>query len=540
MIQVVSASGLVVRSDSIDRSGDAASSLEMTGVPAGVYELRVTLYSGSSASGSILGASSQVVDLCAGRLSASTVNSSAQQSLEVRPQKAELREGQSRRYVATARDAVGSAVFLPLGSVTWSVTGGLGTMDSSGLLRTTKPGAGEVRATNSQGRFVARSPLTVQDFVPVRTKWTILVYMNAASDLHPASVLNMNQMETVAGNPQVRFVVQWKQSRTRYPSSSFDGVRRYLVRPDSTSAIGSELLDSDMVDGQGFAVDMGQVETLRQFVQWGKTNFPSDRTVLVLWSHGNGWARKPESDGRAFSYDDQYGTAIQLWQMQPGLAGLGVDVIAWDASLMQQAEVAFEVRKLAQYVVGSEESPPADGYPYDRVFRVFRDGPDKATNVLCRAFADGMVANPPYATRKITQSVIETARLEDLASALDVLGLELQANVGSLSEAVPSVRSLAQSYSRNSVRQYYDIVDLCTRLEADARVPGSVKAAAATVRARVADAVDYERHNAQSPGSHGLAIDFSPGSTFSGLALDYGLLELAGDTSWDEWLKIAP
>lgn len=540
IVQIVGASGLVVRSDSINRAGDSASSIEMTAVPAGVYEVRATLYASANATGAVLGVASQVVDLCAGRVSVSTTRATAQRSLEARPREASLREGQSKRYIATARDGAGSAVFLPASSVAWSVTGGIASVDGTGLVKAVKPGAGQVRASNSQGAFVANSKLTVEKFTPVRTKWTVLVYMNAASDLHPASVLNMNQLERVAGNPQVRYVVQWKQTKARYPASSFDGVRRYLVRQDDSNAIASEVIESDMVDGQGFAVDMGLAQTLREFVQWGKQNYPSDRTVLVLWSHGNGWSRRPESEGRAFSYDDQYGTAIQIWELQGALAGLGVDVIAWDASLMQQLEVAYELRGLAKYVVGSEESPPADGYPYDKVFRVFRDGPDKATEVLCRAFVDATVSHPPYATRKITQSVLDTARLAPLASALDSLGLEMATHVGSLGLAVPSVRSLAQSYSPNNVRHYYDLVDLCHRLEADARVPGTVKAAAALVRARAAEAVVYEGHNNQSPRSNGISVDFSPGSVFSGRAVDYSRLELAAHTSWDEWLSMAP
>ena len=42
-----------------------------------------------------------------------------------------------------------------------------------------------------------------------------------------------------------------------------------------------------------------------------------------------------------------------------------VDVLAFDACLMQMAEVAYEVKDLADYVVGSEETEPGPGYPYD-------------------------------------------------------------------------------------------------------------------------------------------------------------------------------
>ena len=41
-------------------------------------------------------------------------------------------------------------------------------------------------------------------------------------------------------------------------------------------------------------------------------------------------------------------------------------MVIWDASLMQRMEVAYEIKDHTDVVVGSEESPPGEGYVYDR------------------------------------------------------------------------------------------------------------------------------------------------------------------------------
>src|SRR5476649_1145928 len=117
-----------------------------------------------------------------------------------------------------------------------------------------------------------------------RTTWTVLVYLNAANDLDAFSPLNISQMEQAAINPQVRFIVQWKQSTKLNSTATFNGTRRYLIEPNAAGT-GVNKLIQDM----GTGVDMGVPQTLNQFIKWGQTYYPSDHTVVVLWDHGNGW-----------------------------------------------------------------------------------------------------------------------------------------------------------------------------------------------------------------------------------------------------------
>jgi Clostripain family len=96
-------------------------------------------------------------------------------------------------------------------------------------------------------------------------------------------------------------------------------------------------------------------------------------------------------------------------------------------------EVAHEIQDLADYIVGSQESPPGAGLPYDRVFKPFRDNPDASTLSLSKSFVDGMLAEYGQ-SQFITQSVIDTSQLPGLASSITSLANELTSNLGLASE----------------------------------------------------------------------------------------------------------
>lgn len=528
--------GVVVRSVIIESGASDIETTRLADLPAGQYWLRAELFSQATLGGVKTGQVELPVTIN-GETRQPVVVGGSPTTVQVVPDSIEVVVPRSHRFFAYARTASGTPTFSPVGAFTWSTLGSIGTTDGEGVFQAQTAGQGAVRAFHAPTGFLSAATVTTQPPATTTAKWTVLVYMNASSDLYPFSDLNMNQMERVAGNPDVRFVVQWKQSRTTYPSSSFDGTRRYLARPDQGSAVAS-----DIIQELGTGVDMGKWESLRDFVAWGKTYFPAQRTVLILWGHGNGWRRKPnEPLSRAVCYDDETGNAIQIWDLKKALASQNVDILAWDASLMQMIEVAFEVRSVCGFVVGSEESPPAEGYPYDALFSRFRDQPDATTRDLSKAFVDAMLGAPGYVNRKITQSVLESARLDALERAVDSLAGELITHGSALRDVIPAVRNASQSYSPQSSppRFYRDLYDVCQRLEAATDIL-SVKSAAANVRQRLVESVVWEGHNANSPGSRGVSIDFTPGSLFLNSANDYQSLEFGQRNRWDDWLVTSP
>lgn len=533
-ITLTKPSGEITSSVVLNRGGADLQAIDLGPVPPGVYRLTAEVFSGLDKSGARTGqlAGEVVVN---GDVPFTTAVTGVVASVQVDPASATLNIPETKQFFARALDSQGRSLFQGSNAFSWQQLGGVVTINSSGLAQAQAAGTGSVRATHNSSLKSGSSAVTVTNQGPRQGKWTVMVFMNAANDLYPYSALNMNQMETVAQNPDVRFVVQWKQTQDVYPGSSFDGTRRYLVTPDSSNAIASTL-----VQDMGGGVDMGSPQTLRQFMAWARQFYPADRYVLVVWNHGNGWRRSIQEEiTRAVSYDDEFGTSIQIWELPGTLSSQPVDILAWDASLMQMQEVAYEVSGNAGLIVGSEESPPGEGYPYQLIFDDFRDNPDAPATTLARAFVDGMLAVPEYSTRKITQSVLDTSKLAAVSTALDALAQELIANKDALATAVQTVRQESQSYSPTTNRFYRDAWDLADRLSKETSI-ASVKTACAGLKAAVEDAVIYEGHNAHSPGSHGLAVDFSPAERFTASALDYAVLKLARDTKWNEWLAQAP
>jgi hypothetical protein len=84
-------------------------------------------------------------------------------SITVTPNPANLNVGQTQTFTATGNYSDSStAVITP----TWSVTGGIGTIDSSGVFTATTAGTGKVRAT-STNNVVGEADVTVEAAFPV-------------------------------------------------------------------------------------------------------------------------------------------------------------------------------------------------------------------------------------------------------------------------------------------------------------------------------------------------------------------------------------
>ncbi|MCE9558406.1 MAG: hypothetical protein K8R88_05595, partial [Armatimonadetes bacterium] len=455
-------------------------------------------------------------------------------SVEVTPSSNTWNQNESRQFAASAKTNAGAYVFVDPTSFTWSVLGTVASVNSSGIALGVNPGTGAVRATHTPSGVTGSAPITITAFTPTRTKWTVLVYLNAANDLYSFSDLNVNQMESIT-SADVRFVLQWKQSRSIFPSSSFDGTRRYLVKPDQSAS----QINSQLVQDMGEGVDMGSAQTLKEFIEWGQAAYPSDRTCLVIWNHGSGWNRGTDAT-RAVSYDDELGTTIQTWELKNALLGKHFDILSWDASLMQMAEVMFEVKDYADYVAGSEESPPGEGLPYHLVFAPFVQAPTATTRALSKGFVDGMTGYSPYATRKITQSVVETAKLSALATAtLDYKNL-LITNATVMNPIITAVRGTAQSYSPSTTRYYRDFRDVIAQVNQNASTPLDVIASGNLLDTALSNAIAWEGHNSNSAGSKGIAIDLTPSSRFATYASDYNRLAWNQASGWGSFLLQSP
>jgi len=195
-------------------------------------------------------------------------------------------------------------------------------------------------------------------------EWTIMVFSSAKNDLEPFLLKDLNEMEMVGSNAKVNIVAEVGRI-DGYDDTDGDwkGVRRYLITKDNdTGKMGSKMLqDMGMTD-------MGDYRNLAAFGKWAKQNYPAKKYMLIVSNHGSGWekglARIRVNKG--ISYDEQSGNHINTPQLGLALKAIGkLDVFGTDACLMQMAEVVYEIKDSVDYIVGSEETEPGDGYTYN-------------------------------------------------------------------------------------------------------------------------------------------------------------------------------
>lgn len=522
----------------INNAGPGQQTLLIPGVPAGFYEIQVTLYESPNASGNVLGVIRDFIAIGSTNHGYRTQRTLPPTQLDLKPRNAEIRVQGTQQFYAVARTGSGDSVFIPPDGILWeSLNPSVASVSQSGIAAGVSEGTATIRASYSG--LSDTSTLRVEAFTITHAKWTVIVYMNASNDLDQYSDLNVNQMERVAGNSQVRFVVQWKRARSLGYGAPWTGTRRYLIKPDSDSQnISWGGVKSELVQDLGEGVDMGSKDTLRDFISWTQTYFPADRYILVVWNHGSGWRLSPQGGTRGVSFDDEFGSHIETWELADALqAPEPIEIISWDASLMQMLEVAYEIRNRCSLIVGSEESPPASGLPYHLVFRSLKDNPNQSSENFSASFGEGMLQYYG-SSAPIQQSVLLASKMPDLAIAVDGLGVQLTAHKGLIESEVIEARNETKRYGAGFGRVYLDLWDLCDNVAKRTTVHTKIPEACEAVQEQLEQTVLHEHHNSLSALSHGISIEF--GNRDALYWKDYRRLAFAMDTNWDEWLALAP
>jgi hypothetical protein len=385
-----------------------------------------------------------------------------------------------------------------------------------------------------------------------RAKWTVLVYLNGANNLQQFGPLNFDQMEEVGSSADVSIVVQWKQaSCNTCGTPSWNDTRRYYVMKNTTDinqngGNGTDNISYAPVQDLGSNVNMGDFNTLHDFITWGQQNFPADHYALVLWDHGSGWytidgyraaGKKPMA--RAVSFDDATKYEIDIWQLTQALTtSPALDMVVFDASLMQMTEVAYEIRSVTGVVVGSEESPPGFGYPYQILLADLAANPNMTAAQFGKDIVDQTLTyytnNPSLnPNHDNTQSAVDTSKLGALATSMTTFANSLLAHASDSRSQLASARDSAENYDPNAgygdFKDLYDYADMVKNKV----TPADLKTAAGNVQQALQAALIDNQHGPNHPRSHGLTI-YVP--TVANYQSNYPNLAFAHNTTWPQWL----
>ncbi len=388
--------------------------------------------------------------------------------------------------------------------------------------------------------------------------WTVMVYMAGDNNLDPEGSLDLKEMKKAGSSDDVSIIAQFDRAAGHT-------ARRYYLRKGG-------IVTGDAVASLG-KVNTGDPASLENFILWGIENYPAKHYLLVLWNHGQGWddtdvyaderhrsLRRLASSARhslfrtgtrkamqkaissieyrAILLDDNAKDFLDNQEMQKVLAktakslGRNIDILGMDACLMSMAEVGYQISDSTSYTVGSEQTEPGSGWPYDKILSALLKKPSMSPKDLSTLIVDCYLASYPE-KEPVTLAACDLSKSDKVAEAVGALAEALKTGLGEkkLQQAIQGVRNKVQSYD---VRDNIDLLDFCSLLAGEG-VKEGIKTACRNVIAAVQNGYVLKQghKNKSMQHSNGVAIYF-PLVSVSPL---YPKLEFSKKTGWDSFLE---
>ncbi|MCL5774521.1 MAG: clostripain-related cysteine peptidase [Firmicutes bacterium] len=398
-----------------------------------------------------------------------------------------------------------------------------------------------------------------------KAKWTVLAYMAGDNDLESFVTNNLIDMEKVGSSKDVNIVAQLDRGPDPTPAKGGekDAARYYIMKDNDPKHINSPVMQK-----LGPA-DMGAPGTLKDFLSWGMKNYPAQNYLIILNDHGGGFTGALE--------DQTNNSFMSVPDMKKAIAGAekdtGVDkeqvTVGFDACLMAQGEVGYELKDVAKTLLASEEVIGGTGWPYTGILasgktingiNKFVDTEKKLSNagknpVSIKEDNSKIIGN--MNPQQVSKFIIdECAKAKDSTVTMSAANLD---KIGAFKDALNGfAKALLKTDVPDSVikndfkaSQHYtvgmemppyadvrDAYDLAKHIVEDRQInDANLKDAAKALMASVEEVVFAEEHVGDGmEGSHGISI-YAPIKKGGLDGYHYDKLALAKDTNWEEALE---
>lgn len=182
------------------------------------------------------------------------------------------------------------------------------------------------------------------------------------------------------------------------------------IRHDESPAIVSEVVKTfEPIDKHG---DITRYPEVQKYV---RSIAPADSYGLMLFGHGSGArAFDPEEATRGIGGNEQ--KYMENWELGENTLS-GYEFVVLHACIMANVEAVYELRDKTEYVVGSEISLSATGWPWDLCMSYLYTKPKADLSGFIMKSAAWLYENQEDADKYSTMSLIDATKLEALAKA---------------------------------------------------------------------------------------------------------------------------
>lgn len=239
--------------------------------------------------------------------------------------------------------------------------------------------------------------------------------------------------------------------------------------------------------------------TLADFIQFSKDNYPASRYQLIMWDHGGGSLT-------GYGYDELHkGDSMTLDEIQTALkkGGVKFDFIGYDACLMGTLETAIAMEPYADYMIASEELEPGIGWYYTEWISTLSDNTSIPTIDLGKKLIDDYVAKVEEVTPK-SQATLSLIDLAELKGTLAEPLADFSASTNTLIEekqyeVVAGARAGAKEFAERSKINQIDLIDFANKV-------GTTEAL--NLASVLDEAIKYNRTSSNISNANGVSIYF--------------------------------
>ena len=355
---------------------------------------------------------------------------------------------------------------------------------------------------------------------PARAKWTVMVYISGDNNLEDYVVKDIELELAPTGSSTNVQVVAIADRGPGYDTSYGDWQTTKLFHVTQGMTAASENAVADWGER-----NMGDKQTLIDFVTWTKANYPADHYALYFWGHGWNW-----HPGYVM-LDDTSADTLDYHETKSAIPSLGfMDVVGYDGCNMASIEIFNLWHGHATAVTSSQEYVGWDGIEYDLVLAQLAATPNMTADQVA-------IATSQSATNDKTWSAVAVdGRLNTLLTAVDqwsaALNSGLAANRSKYNRAFGATRSFWQAPMDKDL---YDMAYEIKRNVSDANIKNKSQA----VMDAFGAVILHERHVNAYADVHGITIYHISKATekdsnynYYRTTIDFALLY-----AWDEFLN---
>lgn len=361
-------------------------------------------------------------------------------------------------------------------------------------------------------------------------EWTMAVFLNADNNLDRFGVADQEEMSKIGSNENLNIVTLIDRE---CGPAQINYIENYKINKIK-----------DMGE-----LDMGDYKEFVKFVKFVKENYPAKHYCFSFWNHGSGWKDKNEAGSvvKGISYDDSSRNHITTNDLTVALKeatnilGQKVDVLCFDACLMQMVEVAYAVKDHVDYMIGSEETEPGKGAPYDDILKNVKSGmtPKQFAVNWVNAFGDSYNGGS-QGRAKSTQSALEMSKFPKFIDAVNGF-----AKVGLAKDYSTLFKTVFKYTQRYEYPENMDLLHFIEIMQQDTQLASleqlkkesideALNTAMTKVNAAAKDLIIANRWTSDyCKESKGIAIFFSDSWYAPWLYQDLGF---AKDCLWDDML----